>query len=62
MLCLITGRGGQEDYNNSTTTMMEQDSTNVDSKEGIKHYSRCSSAGSIHTPNSSPHNTGKFEE
>jgi len=24
-----------------------------------KHYSRCSSAGSTHTPNSSAHNSGK---
>lgn len=49
------GGRGQEEY--ATTTMMEQDSSSVENKEGIKHYSRCSSAGSIHTPNSSPHNT-----
>lgn len=38
---------------------MDQDpGSSVDSREGgPKHYSRCSSAGSIHTPNSSPHNT-----
>lgn len=53
---LLSGRG-QEEY---SITMMEQETSNVDTKEGIKHYSRCSSAGSIHTPNSSPHNTGEM--
>ncbi|XP_075167692.1 helix-loop-helix-leucine zipper transcription factor bigmax [Haematobia irritans] len=36
---------------------MDQDQVTIETRDGSKHYSRCSSAGSIHTPNSSPHNT-----
>ncbi|XP_073820298.1 helix-loop-helix-leucine zipper transcription factor bigmax isoform X1 [Musca autumnalis] len=48
--------GGNDEY--SGGSMMEQDPSSIDNRsDGQKHYSRCSSAGSIHTPNSSPHNT-----
>ncbi|XP_013106921.1 max-like protein X [Stomoxys calcitrans] len=55
----LLGGHCSEDYG---ATTMDQDQVTVDSREGTKHYSRCSSAGSIHTPNSSPHNTDDDED
>uniref|UniRef100_A0A1B0AHH8 BHLH domain-containing protein n=1 Tax=Glossina pallidipes TaxID=7398 RepID=A0A1B0AHH8_GLOPL len=45
------GRGHEDYY-----LIGDQDQNNAN-KESAKRYSRCSSAGSIHTPNSSPHHT-----
>jgi len=42
----------------------KEETYNMDQDQdlGGKHYSRCSSAGSTHTPNSSAHNSGRWSQ
>lgn len=46
------------DNNNALATKEDVFGMEHDQDHTSKHYSRCSSAGSTHTPNSSAHNSG----
>lgn len=46
--------------NNVNTGCSDNDNKLEPSSPIDKHFSRCNSTGSVHTPSSSAHNTGKF--